>query len=167
MLHDVERLYVGDPWRRLAIVKRRGYRCEGDVARRNFCLTVDTNPYNEWLNVFSVGRGCSNVGCYAPCCGYYYTGIMECTYVLPPSDTYILAYAGSYPRPLAIIKKFRVTDPEHAEVLGEWECYGYDCIRKAVPQSGLDNVPVPEAVEKVCNESDEYESEQEVSWREP
>jgi hypothetical protein len=77
----------------------------------------------------------------------YYEEVVgaKITYVLPPGE-YVIVYArystpspygygptvvdvamrGIYPTD-AVIKRFRVVDPNHAEVLDSWSCSGYGC----------------------------------------
>jgi hypothetical protein len=145
--------YFVDP--ELRIEKRTGMYCQDGVTEKEyFCLEVHVNRVTERLGVFSVeDKGCSHLwGCYgtpiyaivpvedAPVVG------TSCMYVLPPGKTYVIAYERRGANPLIKVKKFRVTDPDHAEVLEEWSCEGYQCI--APDFSGF--IDVDDVVKRMC-----------------
>jgi hypothetical protein len=138
--------YFGDL--NLDIKKEFGTYCQGEVEKRNFCLTLYYNNCLELVNVFIVGMCDTPTAGYGePITGYYGTVVgAKLTYVLGSTGEYVVIYArystpspygygptvidearrGIYPTN-AIIKRFRVIDPNHAEVLDSWTCSGYEC----------------------------------------
>jgi hypothetical protein len=136
--------YFGDP--NLEIKKGFGTYCQGETYERNFCLTLYVNNCLELVDLHKVGM-CNNPwGAYGePITGYGTVVGAKLTYVLPPSE-YVVVYArydtpspygygptvvdvarrGIYPA-AAVIKRFKVVDPNHAEVLDSWSCNGYGC----------------------------------------
>jgi len=150
---QIANTYFVDP--ELRIVKRTGMYCQDGVTeKRYFCLGVNVNSFTEQLDVYSVeDKGCSHPwGCYGS--SIYMTIPAEdspvvgtaCTYVLPPGKTYVIAYERRSGNPLIKVKKFRVIDPDHAEVLEEWSCEGYQCI--APDFSGF--IDVKDVVKRMC-----------------
>jgi hypothetical protein len=146
-------MYFVDP--ELRIRKTAGMYCQDRVTRNKyFCLEVHVNRVTERLGVFSVeDKGCSSLwGCYGtpiymgpPAEGSPVVGT-TCMYVLPPGKTYVIAYERRGANPLIKVKKFRVTDPDHAEVLEEWSCEGYQCL--APDFSGF--IDVNDVVKRMC-----------------
>jgi hypothetical protein len=141
--------YFVDP--ELRIEKRTGMYCQDSVTRKKyFCLEVHVNRMTEQLDVYSVeGGGCSRPwGCYGtPIYAFLGAAIgASCMYVLPPGKTYVIAYERRGTNPLIKVKKFRVIDPDHAEVLEEWGCEGYQCI--APDFSGF--IDVKDVVKRMC-----------------
>lgn len=141
--------YFVDP--ELRIKKTTGMYCQDGVTEKeNFCLEVQVNNRTERLSVYSVENGgCSHQwGCYGtPIYAYLETVIgTSCMYVLPPGKTYIIAYERRGANPLIKVKKFKVVDPDHAEVLDEWSCEGYYCI--APDFSGF--IDVNDVVKRMC-----------------
>ena len=145
--------YFIDP--ELRIKKTTGMYCQDGVTEKEyFCLEVHVNRFTEQLDVYSVeGGGCSHPwGCYGS--SIYMTIPAEdspvvgtaCMYVLPPGKTYVIAYERSGANPTIKVKKFRVIDPDHAEVLEEWSCEGYQCI--APDFSGF--IDVKDVVKRMC-----------------
>jgi len=142
--------YFVDP--ELRIEKRTGMYCQDSVTRKNyFCLEVQVNRFTEQLDVYSVeDKGCSHPwGCYGTPIYVFFGGVAigaSCMYVLPPGKTYVIAYERRGGNPLIKVKKFRVIDPDHAEVLEEWSCEGYQCI--APDFSGF--IDVKDVVKRMC-----------------
>jgi len=126
--------YFVDP--ELRIEKRTGMYCQDGVTEKEyFCLGVQVNDMTERLDIYSVddeGR-CDLWGCYGtPIYAFLEAAIgSSCMYVLPPGKTYVIAYERRGTNPLIKVKKFKVIDPEHAEVLEEWSCDGPQCLMDA------------------------------------
>ena len=140
-LEQLENAYFVDP--ELRIEKTYGMYCQGGTEKEYFCMEFQVNSMTEQLDVYSVeNSGCSNPwGCYGtPIYAFLGAAIGDtCMYVLPPGKTYIIAYERRGTNPLIKVKKFKVTDPDHAEVLDEWSCDGPQCLMDA-----------PGAVKRMC-----------------
>ena len=141
--------YFVDP--ELRIKKTTGMYCQDGVTEKeNFCLEVQVNNMSERLDVYSVENGgCSQPwGCYGTPIYVHFETVIgnSCMYVLPPGKTYIIAYERRGANPLIKVKKFKVVDPDHTEVLEEWSCEGYYCI--APDFSGF--IDVDDIVKRMC-----------------
>jgi hypothetical protein len=154
--------YIKNPYRvdpSLKVEKARG-RCEPSTEENNFCLFFEVGmSVFEQLDVYSVeDRGCSQLygggtlidlpfPIYLMFPGIPYPLSVEVfahvgysrLYLLQPGKTYIISYVRRGSMPLARVKKFKVTDPDHAEVLDEWSCDGPQCLMDA-----------PGAVKRMC-----------------
>jgi len=138
-------VYFGDL--KLDIKKGFGTYCHGEVEKRNFCLTLYYNNCLELVDVFIVGMCDTPMAGYGePITGYGTVVGAKLTYVLGSTGEYVVVYArydtpspyghgptiidearrGIYPMS-AVIKRFKVIDPNHAEVLDSWTCSGYEC----------------------------------------
>jgi hypothetical protein len=136
--------YFGDL--NLEIKKGFGTYCQGETYEKYFCLALYENNCLELVELHTI-RDCINPwAAYGePITGYGTVVGAKLTYVLPPGE-YVIAYAryatpspygygptvvdvamrGIYPTD-AVIKRFRVVDPNHAEVLDSWSCSGHGC----------------------------------------
>jgi len=138
-------VYFGDL--NLDIKKGFGTYCQGEVEKRNFCLTLYYNNCLEHVDVFIVGMCDTPMAGYGePITGYGTVVGAKITYVLGSTGEYVAIYArystpspygygptvidearrGIYPTN-AVIKRFKVLDPNHAEVPDSWTCSGYEC----------------------------------------
>ena len=150
--------YLGDPE---LTIKKSTFFCDERTAKENYCLKVSASIDTELVSLYTVeGNGCGQlVQCdggspvydgtfsgapYGPIVGY------ECTYVLQPGRTYFISYVRYGVNPLLRFKKFRVIDPEHAEVLDDWKCEGPQCL--APDQYGL--LKAAEVVKRMCGGGD-------------
>jgi hypothetical protein len=135
--------YFGDLNLKIEKEKEFAKYCQGESY---FCLTLFENDCLELVELHTT-RDCIN-----PWAAYGETftsqeGVVgaKLTYVLPPGE-YVLVYARySTPSPYgygptvvdvarrsiyptdAVIKRFRVVDPNHAEVIDSWTCSSYGC----------------------------------------
>jgi len=137
--------YFGDL--NLDIKKGFGTYCQGEVEKRNFCLTFFINNCLELVDVYTAGKCNEFWSAYGePITGYGTVVGAKLTYVLGSTGEYVVVYArydtpspyghgptvidearrGVYPMN-AVIKRFKVIDPDHAEVLDTWTCSGYEC----------------------------------------
>jgi len=156
--------YIKNPYRvdpSLKVEKARG-RCDPSTEKNNFCLFTEVGiGMFEQLDVYSAEDwGCSQLSSvdtpisfpftvYLMLPGIPYPFATNATvyvgysrlYVLQPGKTYVISYVRRGKKPLARVKKFRVTDPDHAEVLEEWSCEGAMCLMDA-----------PSAVKRMCEE---------------
>ena len=156
--------YIKNPYRvdpSLKIEKARG-RCEPSDEKNNFCLFTEVGiGVFEQLDMYSVeDGGCSQLSgvntvktlslpIYLMFPGIPYPLVTNFTayvgysrlYILKPGETYIISYVRRGEKPLARVKKFRVTDPDHVEVLEEWSCDGPQCLMDA-----------PSALKRICEE---------------
>jgi len=156
--------YIKNPYRvdpSLKIEKTRG-RCEPSTEENNFCLFTEVGiGMFEQLDVYSVEDwGCNQLSSvntvktlslpiYLMFPGIPYplvTNFMAYVgysrlYILKPGETYIISYVRRGEKPLARVKKFKVTDPDHVEVLEEWSCDGPQCLMDA-----------PSALKRICEE---------------
>ena len=155
--------YIKNPYRvdpSLKVEKAR--RCNSSTEENNFCLSTEVGiGVFEQLDVYSVEDwGCNQLygsdsvisfplpvylmlpGIPYPLVTNFmvYVGYSR-LYILKPGETYIISYVRRGEKPLARVKKFRVTDPDHAEVLEEWSCDGPQCLMDA-----------PSAVKRMCEE---------------
>jgi len=161
VLRELEN-YIKNPYRvdpSLKIEKTRGL-CTPSTEKNNFCLFTEVGiGVFEQLDLYSVEDwGCSqpsgvntvktlSLPIYLMLPGIPYplaTGVAAYVgysrlYVLKPGETYIISYVRRGEKPLARVKKFRVTDPDHVEVLEEWSCDGPQCLMDA-----------PSALKKMC-----------------
>ena len=162
VLRELEN-YIKNPYRvdpSLKVEKAR--RCNSSTEENNFCLFTEVGiGVFEQLDVYSVEDwGCNQLygsdsvisfplPVYLMLPGIPYplaTGVAAYVgysrlYVLQPGNTYVISYVRRGEKPLARVKKFRVTDPDHAEVLEEWSCDGPQCLMDA-----------PSALKRICEE---------------
>ena len=142
-VRDCVPTYFGDLNLKIEKEKEFGKYCKGESY---FCLTLFENNCLELVELHTT-RDCIN-----PWAAYgepftSHEGVVgtKLTYVLLPGE-YVIAYArystpspygygptvvdvamrGIYPTD-AVIKRFRVVDPNHAEVLDSWSCSGHGC----------------------------------------
>jgi len=162
VLRELEN-YIKNPYRvdpSLKVEKAR--RCNSSTEENNFCLFTEVGiGVFEQLDVYSVEDwGCNQLygsdsvisfplPVYLMLPGIPYplvTNFMVYVgysrhYILKPGKTYVISYVRRGEKPLARVKKFKVTDPDHAEVLEEWSCDGPQCLMDA-----------PSAVKRMCEE---------------
>jgi len=156
--------YIKNPYRvdpSLKIEKARGL-CEPSDEKDNFCLFTEVGiGVFEQLDVYVVEDwGCNQLSgvntvktlslpIYLMFPGIPYplaTGVVAYVgysrlYILQPGKTYVISYVRRGEKPLARVKKFKVTDPDHVEVLTEWSCDGPQCLMDA-----------PSALKRICEE---------------
>jgi hypothetical protein len=156
--------YIKSPYRvdpSLKIEKARGI-CDPNTEKNNFCLFTEVGiDMFEQLDVYIVEdwkcKQLSGVNTmktlslpiYLMFPGIPYPLAMNFTahvgysrlYILKPGKTYVISYVRRGDNPLAKIKKFEVTDPDHVEVPREWSCDKPECLKD-----------VPDVVESMCTE---------------
>lgn len=156
--------YIKNPYRvdpSLKIEKARGL-CAPSDEKNNFCLFTEVGmDMFEQLDVYVVEdwkcnklSGVSTVKTLSLPIYLMFPGIpyplvtnfmayvgYSRLYILKPGKTYVISYVRRGDNPLAKVKKFEVTDPDHVEVPREWSCGKPECLKD-----------VPDVVEDMCKE---------------